>query len=126
MSFKDKLKGLEGRKEIPVDVGDDVIFTLREMNGNMRDYWDADNQKRVKFKGRNPDLNTLRTEGSRALIVAMTLVDDDTKELAFDYKDAEQLKELGKLASGKMEKLVDAAYELCGIRAEDAKDAEKN
>jgi len=125
MSFKDKLKALTQLKEVKVEAAGQE-FTVREMTGVMRDFFNADQQKRVKFVGMNPDLNTLDTEGTRGLVVAMTLIDDDTGDLAFDYKSEEDIATIGQWSSSLLEVLVDAAFDICGLSAEEAEEAVKN
>ena len=101
-------------------------FTVRDITGLMRDYWDADAKKRVQFKGKHPDLNTLKTEGQRGLLVAMTLVDDTTGELAFDHKSEDSINELGELSGAFLDKAFSEALTLCGLNPEAEKEAEKN
>lgn len=124
-NFLSKLKSVATRKESEFEY-EDAKFTVREMTGNMRDYWDSDAKKRVKFKGKNPDLNTLKTEGQRALLVAMTLVDDESTKLAFDFKSDEDLNVIGELSGGFLDKAFDVAIELCGLDPKAAEEAEKN
>jgi hypothetical protein len=116
-NYFSKLQSVAKRSEKEFEY-EGTPITIREMSGDMRDYFDADAKKRVKFKGRHPDLNTLQTEGQRALVVAMTLVDPETKELAFDYKDAEDLAQLGELSASFLDKVFEEAAALCGLSAE--------
>lgn len=102
-----------------------VGFTLRDMTGAMHDEFEADGRKCVKFKGANPDLNTLDTKGRRALILAMTLVDDDSEELKWDYRDKQAIAAINEFASSMIEPLVDEALDLCGLSAEAQEEAEK-
>lgn len=124
-NFLTKLKTAGKRKESTVEY-EGQTFTVRDMTGNMRDYWDSDAKKRVQFKGKNPDLNTLRTEGQRALLVAMTLVDDETGELAFDFKSAEDLKQVGELSGGLLDAIFDESLTLCGLNPKSEKESEGN
>lgn len=124
-NFLTKLKTAGKRREIEVEY-EGQKFTLRDMTGAMRDFWDQDSKQRIKFKGKHPDLNTMQLEGQRALMVAMTLVDDTTGELAFDYKSAEDLETLCELSGGLLDSLFDSAVELCGIGAKAAKESEGN
>ena len=123
--FFDKLKKVAKRAEETFTC-DGESFTVRGMSGNMRDYYDADTQKRVKFKGRQPDMNTLNTVGTRALVVAMTLVDADTGELAFDYENKEDLLAIGELDSNFLDKVFEIGTKLSGLSVVSEKDAEKN
>ena len=123
--FFNKLKKVAKRSEKTFEYEGEQI-TVREMSGNMRDYYDSDVKKRVTFKGRHPDLNTLNTEGQRALLVAMTLIDPDTGELAFDYKSEEDLKQIGELSADFLDTVFDVSAELCGLSAEAEEELEGN
>lgn len=137
-NFLNKLKTAGKRREKTVEVviveKDEeeeieevkVKFTVRDMTGNMRDYWDSDAKKRVQFKGKNPDLNTLRTEGQRALLVAMTLVDDETGELAFDFKNSNDLNQIGELSGALLDAIFDESLSLCGLNPKSNKETEGN
>jgi hypothetical protein len=124
-NFLTKLKKAGKRKSDEV-VFEGSTFTLRDMSGEMRDFYDADIKSRVKFKGRHPDLNTLDTKNQRAIVVAMCLVDDDTDKLAFDYTNAEDLKQLGELSGALLDFLFEKSMEICGLMPKAAEDAEKN
>jgi len=124
-NFLTRLKKAGQRKE-EAFVFEGAEFTVRDITGNMRDYWDQDAKQRVKFKGKHPDLNTLQTEGQRALLVAMTLVDDETKELAFDFKSKDDLTEIGELSGGLLDKAFEKALDLCGLNPQAEKETEGN
>jgi len=124
-SFLTRLSKVGKRKEETFEF-DGEVFKVRDITGNMRDYWDADVKKRVQFKGKHPDLNTLRTKGQRALLVAMTLIDDETNELAFDFKNSEHLNQIGELSGAFLDKAFDEAVTLCGLNPEKEKEAEGN
>lgn len=100
-------------------------FTLRDMTGKMRDFYELDGRKRVRFKGQNPDLNTLDSSGRRALTVAMVLVNDETKEIHYDYKKKEDLAEISDWGNARLEPLLDAALDLCGLAEEAKEEASK-
>jgi len=124
-NFLKKLKAAGKRKEYKFTFEGEE-FTVRDITGLMRDYWDSDAKKRVQFKGKHPDFNTLRTEGQRGLLVAMTLVDDESGELAFDYKSDESINELGELSGAFLDKAFSEALTLCGLNPEAEKETEKN
>jgi len=124
-NFLNKLKTAGKRKEHTFEF-DGQKFTARDITGNMRDYWDQDAKKRVQFKGKHPDLNTLKTEGQRALLVAMTLVDDESSELAFDFKSADDLATIGELSGAFLDNAFDEALTLCGLNPGKDEETEKN
>lgn len=124
-NFLSKLKTVGKRKEHTFEY-EGIALTVRDISGNMRDYWDADAKKRVKFKGRNPDLNTLQTEGQRALMVAMTLVNDESGDLAYDYKNTEDLAAIGELSGALLDRVFDEAMALCGMTPAAQEEAEGN
>lgn len=124
-NFLSRLKSAGKRKESQIEF-EGCTFIVRDMTGLMRDSWDADAKKRVQFKGRNPDLNTMNLEGQRALLIAMTLVDDTTGELAFDYKSADDLGKIGELSGALIEVLFEEALDLCGISAKSSEESEGN
>jgi len=124
-NFFNKLKSIAKRNEEEFEY-QGLPVKIREMSGNMRDYYEGDIQKRVKFNGRHPDMNTLNTVGQRALVVAMTLVDAETDELAFDYKSKEDLESLGELSADFLDIVFDKANVLCGIAPESQEETEKN
>jgi hypothetical protein len=123
--FLTKLKKAGKQKEDTL-VYEGETFTIRDMTGTMRDYWDADSKKRIKFKGKHPDLNTMELRGQRALMVAMTLVDDETNELAFDYESKEDLEIVGGLSGGLLDAMMDKALTLCGLNPKAVEGDEKN
>lgn len=100
-------------------------ITLREMSGDMRDYYDQNQKDRIKFKGNRPDLNTMNLVGSRAILFAMHVVDDETNELAFDYQNADDLKEISGYSASLVESVIDEAMVLSGLIAAAKDDAEK-
>lgn len=124
-NFFTNLKNAGKRKESVVEYEGNE-FTLRDMSGAMRDAYDADIKKRVKFKGIHPDMNTLDTKGQRAILVAMTLVNTETDELAFDYAKDEDITTLSELSGTLLDTLFDAAQALCGLAGNSEDDAEKN
>ena len=124
-NFFNKLQKAGKRKETTVDYNG-AKFTLRDMSGEMRDFYDADIKSRVQFKGRHPDLNTLNTKDQRATVVAMCIVDDDSGDLAFDYQNKDDLKKLGELSGALLDFLFEKSMELCGLMPKAAEDAEKN
>jgi hypothetical protein len=100
-------------------------FTLRDMDTALRDEFDLDAKKRVKYKGIRPDMNTLNNQGQTALVIAMTMVNDETKQLQWDYKDKQALASIDKITSSISEVLKDTALALCGLSSEAKEEAAK-
>jgi len=109
-------------------------FIVRELDNERNDYWKSDSTKRVKVKMINqkpvPDMSTLDLTGQEVLLVALSVVNPETNEVAFDYKDQDTLNALKKMPTSAIKKIIEVAYRLNGFDKEvekaKAEQAEKN
>jgi hypothetical protein len=87
---------------------------IRELTGNERDEYELSIV--------DPETNQVNKAGMRAILVVMTLVDEEGNKL-FTLDDVDQV---GALSSSALSKIFNKAAKLCGITEEDIADLEKN
>jgi hypothetical protein len=130
MSFLGKLEKVTQLKRDTVEFNGEA-FTVQEMDGKARDHYDnmAARSAKIVQKSANGkpkiDFNTIDLSGQRVTIVAMSLINDEKDELAFDYKSKADLDTLSGYPANFLDAIKDKALEVSGIRVDDDEDAEK-
>jgi len=114
---RDQILNMDDMKTQEVDVpewGGAVVVKM--MTGKERDAFEAS----LSDGGKNPKV---KYDNIRAKLVAMTVIDTDSKKLMFSIGDVEML---GGKSAAALDRVFTVAQKLCGLSKEDVDELVKN